>query len=448
VRTLPRRDDRQRDLILYGDAAGWARIDNDGMDVRAWSAGLRPARLAAPVGAVFLAAGGLQEARLGGHQVLGLDGLAVLVATLPLALAGRLPVPAAFAAVAGAVATVVVTDDVLVAPGLAALAGLFLLTRHGSARARWLRVAAAVALLALPVGGYSDQAGLAALVGALGIVAAIAVGDASRTRLEMRRGRMAALVRRIDQEREQARLAERGRIARELHDVVAHSVSVIAVQAELSPYGVKDLSPAARERFDEIARSARAAMAELRRLLDVLRGDEGEDTDLAPQPGLADLEELLAQHRAAGGRVVLRMTGAARLLDAAVELSAYRIVQEALTNTRRHAPGATATVELGFTTNLLTIRVDDDGPGPAQAAAGTGGTGHGLVGMRERVALLGGVLRAGPGRDGGFEVVAVLPAPPAAGADARGQAGRSMAGEAGPGVAGGDAARLAEREAT
>jgi signal transduction histidine kinase len=409
VRTLPRRDDRQRDLILYGDAASWARIDNDGMDVRAWSAGLRPARLAAPVGAVFLAAGGLQEARLGGHQVLGLDGLAVLVATLPLALAGRLPVPAAFAAVAGAVATVVVTDDVLVAPGLAALAGLFLLTRHGSARARWLRVAAAVALLALPVGGYSDQAGLAALVGALGIVAAIAVGDASRTRLEMRRGRMAALVRRIDQEREQARLAERGRIARELHDVVAHSVSVIAVRAELSPYSIPGLPPGAQEGFQDIARAARGAMGELRQLLDVLRGDSA--AELAPQPSLDRLEELLRQHREAGGSVELHVHGSRRPLGAPVELSAYRIVQEALTNTRKHAPGAHARVEIGYHPERLTVRVTDDGPGPTgrPGAADRLPVGHGLLGMRERATILGGELTAGPGPSGGFEVAAELP---------------------------------------
>ncbi|MGW4238834.1 sensor histidine kinase [Streptomyces sp. NPDC004749] len=237
------------------------------------------------------------------------------------------------------------------------------------------------------------------------ILGAVSAGDAVRAREETRRERDVAQGRLIAMERRRAAEAERAAIARELHDVVSHSVSMIAVQAESAAYTTPGLSPQARTAFQDIAGTARSSMAELRRLLGVLRTGPDERAALAPQPTLDALDELLEQHRAVGGRPELRITGERTALPAGWELSAYRIVQEALTNVRRHAPGARTLVEIGYGAGRLSIRVGDDGPGPAAGPPG----GHGLAGMRERAALLGGRLTAGPGPGGGFLVEAELP---------------------------------------
>ncbi|MER7984743.1 histidine kinase [Streptomyces noursei] len=237
------------------------------------------------------------------------------------------------------------------------------------------------------------------------IVAAVAVGDAFRAREETRRERAAAQVRLLAMERRQAAAAERAAIARELHDVVSHSVSVIAVQAESATYTTPDLSPQAREGFQQIARSARASMAELRRLLGVLRTGPEDRAGTTPQPTLDALGELIAQHRSVGGEVELRISGERVELPTSCELSAYRIVQEGLTNVRRHAPGAHAVVEIDYRPDRLAVRIADDGPG----APGVVHSGHGLAGMEERAALLGGSLTASPGPDGGFLVEAEIP---------------------------------------
>ncbi|NUW01899.1 sensor histidine kinase [Streptomyces sp. CAI 127] len=242
------------------------------------------------------------------------------------------------------------------------------------------------------------------------ILGAVSTGDAVRAREETRHTRAAAQSRLLEMERRQAAEAERAAIARELHDMIAHSVSVIAVRAESATYTTPDLSPPARDAFQEIAGTARSSMAELRRLLGVLRtGDDTSRAPLtAPQPSLAGLDDLLGQHRAVGGAAELRISGERVPLPASWELSAYRIVQEALTNARRHAPGAHAVVELHYGTRLLTVRVSDDGPGPDPSGS-TGRAGHGLVGMAERASLLGGALATGRGPAGGFLVEAELP---------------------------------------
>ncbi|MFL4492039.1 sensor histidine kinase [Streptomyces sp. VTCC 41912] len=237
------------------------------------------------------------------------------------------------------------------------------------------------------------------------IVAAVAVGDAVRAREETRRERAAAQLRLLAMERRQAAAAERAAIARELHDVVSHSVSVIAVQAESATYTTPHLSPQAREGFQQIARSARASMAELRRLLGVLRTGPEDRTGTTPQPTLDALGELIAQHRSVGGEVELRISGDRVELPTSCELSAYRIVQEGLTNVRRHAPGAHAVVEIEYRTDRLAVRIADDGPG----SPGVVHSGHGLAGMEERATLLGGRLTASPGPDGGFLVEAEIP---------------------------------------
>jgi signal transduction histidine kinase len=205
---------------------------------------------------------------------------------------------------------------------------------------------------------------------------------------------------------------ERARIARELHDVVAHHISMIAVQAETARLTTPAMPAAGAQRLLAIGDTARAALTEMRRLLGVLRDSAGAAAtagpELAPQPGLAQLAALLDEARDASGvgtRLILR--GPPLTLDPSIELAAYRIVQEALTNTRRHAPGAAVDVELHRTPDCLHLRVRDNGPGPPSADPARG---HGLAGMRERAAAVGGELRTGAAAGGGFLVDATLPA--------------------------------------
>ncbi|MFC7304123.1 sensor histidine kinase [Streptomyces monticola] len=265
--------------------------------------------------------------------------------------------------------------------------------------------------LDLPVPALGEKGSLGlfaeAFILSVAILGAVSMGDAVRARAETRHERHRAQAQLIAMERQQAAQAERAAIARELHDIVAHSVSMIAVQAESATYTTEGLTPAARAGFQEIATTARASMAELRRLLGVLRAPQSDGAALtSPQPTLDGLPELLGQHRAVGGAAELKVTGEPVALPPTWELSAYRIVQEALTNVRKHAPGARTVVKIDYGAGrLLSLCVTDDGPGPAR----TPGTGHGLAGMRERAALVGGRLSAGSGRDGGFVVEAELP---------------------------------------
>ncbi|GIJ65085.1 hypothetical protein Voc01_000020 [Virgisporangium ochraceum] len=233
------------------------------------------------------------------------------------------------------------------------------------------------------------------------------------------RERREALRRLADQERvshaerlHRSVLEERARIARELHDVVAHHMSLIAIQAEAAPYRVADPPPELVRGFATIRAGAVEAMTELRRVLGLLRDPAdtpGAGPAEAPQPSLADLAGLVASVRSAGVPAELAVTGYARPLDPGVELSGYRIVQEALSNTVRHAPDASVRVEVGYGSGALTLCVVNSAPSTVGPA--TNGTGHGLVGMRERVAMLGGELSVGPLVDGGFGVTAVLPTP-------------------------------------
>jgi signal transduction histidine kinase len=212
---------------------------------------------------------------------------------------------------------------------------------------------------------------------------------------------------------ENAARGERARISRELHDVVAHHVSMIAVQAETARLATPGMPAAGAQQLSAIGDTARAALTEMRRLLGVLREDSGTETaDRQPQPGLAQLNELLDEAREVSGiGARLIVSGWLTALDPGVELAAYRIVQEALTNSRRHAPGAAVDVELHFTNDALHVRIRDNGPGPAaEPSQPRAGHGHGLLGMRERAAAVGGEFRAGSAPGGGFVVQAKLPA--------------------------------------
>ncbi|MFF4270274.1 sensor histidine kinase [Streptomyces sp. NPDC001536] len=203
-------------------------------------------------------------------------------------------------------------------------------------------------------------------------------------------------------------LEERTTIARELHDVVAHHMSVVAIQAEAAPYRVENPPPELERAFATIRENAVAALTELRRVLGVVRAEDYEAPD-APQPTLADLDVLLANVRDTGLSVEKTVTGAVRELPQGVELSAYRIVQEALSNTLRHAPGASARVEIGYVLGGLGLRIVNDPPPAKALLKPSPGAGHGITGMRERVSMLNGEMTAVPTDDGGYEVTVFLP---------------------------------------
>lgn len=251
-------------------------------------------------------------------------------------------------------------------------------------------------------------------------VLAWVLGDSMRTR----RAYWAQLeekAARLEKEREaQSRIAvaaERARIARELHDVVAHNVSVMVVQADGAAYVLDAAPEQTRQALETISGTGRQALAEMRRLLGVLRtGEQPESGEYVPQPGVEQLSDLMEQVRGAGLHVDFQVEGEARELPSSVELTAYRIVQEALTNTRKHGgPDVAATVRLAYKEDDLDLLVEDDGRGAQRELyedGGADGLGHGLIGMRERVGMVGGTLAAGPRPGGGFRVSAVLPLKP------------------------------------
>jgi signal transduction histidine kinase len=244
------------------------------------------------------------------------------------------------------------------------------------------------------------------------LVAAWAVGRVVRS-WRHKNAALEAANRELEEQRElqaQAAVAvERGRIARELHDVVAHNVSMIVVQAGAAARVLHGEQPDVRNALEVIAASGRETVDEMRTLLGVLRSDDG-PAALKPQPGLADLEQLVSGVREAGLPVTLRIEGAPRPLPPTLDLSAFRIVQEALTNTLRHAGPARAEVTVRYEDGLVTLEIADTGHGPDGGPITGRGTGHGLVGMRERAAMLGGELEAARADSGGFTVRARLPA--------------------------------------
>jgi signal transduction histidine kinase len=235
---------------------------------------------------------------------------------------------------------------------------------------------------------------------------AIAV-DSAGSRLRAHHALAAQTERAEDERARRAVLEERTRIARELHDVVAHHLSLIAVRAESAPYRLRSLDEPARAEFGSLSEVAREALTDMRRLLGVLRQDQ--PADLAPQPELADLPALVDTARKAGVSVELSAPPALDQVPAGVGVCAYRIVQESLSNASQHAPGAPITVSVGHDSGAVLLRVANGPGGPADPSENERGPGHGLTGMRERVALLGGSLSAGPSPDGGFVVSAVLP---------------------------------------
>ena len=247
------------------------------------------------------------------------------------------------------------------------------------------------------------------------------LGDSIRTRrayFAQLEERAARLEREREAQSKVAVAAERARIARELHDVVAHNVSVMVVQADGAAYVLDAAPDQAKKALETISSTGRQALAEMRRLLGVLRtGEHQEVGEYVPQPDVDQIDELIEQCRTSGLPVDFKVEGTPRPLPSGVELTAYRIVQEALTNTRKHGgPNAGASVRLVYFDDGLGLLVEDDGKGAPHELyeeGGADGQGHGLIGMRERVGMVGGTLDAGPRPGGGFRISALLPLKPA-----------------------------------
>lgn len=301
---------------------------------------------------------------------------------------------------------------------LAVMVLVVLRTRPRLAVEMWLVTFAVSAVLIVVTGGDpGDMPPVAVFSGVLLISAA-----AVRAWREERRQVVETLTATAEERSRRTLLEERALIARELHDVVAHHMSVIAIQAEAAPYRVENTPPELATSFATIRENAVAALTELRRILGVVRSADpdafAESDPEAPQPTLDTLDSLLDSVRSAGLNVEAVVTGAPRPLPQGVELSAYRIVQEGLSNALRHSPGADARVEISYVLGGVGLRIVN-GP-PSRLAKPSPGAGHGVLGMRERVQMLGGEMTADHTEDGGFEVAAFIPVGSAAGEAATG----------------------------
>ncbi len=325
---------------------------------------------------------------------------ATAVAVAALALRHRQPRVALCVVVAAVVAGPAVL--LLLGPALVALYTVAITLGRRDTAIAAVGVVAAFVLQRVAWGSTGDNSLPTVLIGA---VASSGLGLYAGVRRESASERTAFEQQREALEAERTVAEERVRIARELHDVVAHTLSLIIVQSEVLRTNLADEER--RANATAIAELGRDAMAELHRTLALLRGGD-ELAERAPRPVLSDLQQLVDKSRGGGLDVELGIEGALRPLPASFELCAYRIVQEALTNVRRHADAAHATVRLRFGANALEVSIEDDGAG---ATAPAGSAGHGLRGMRERAAMLGGAVTAGPREQGGYRVRAILPYP-------------------------------------
>ena len=335
----------------------------------------------------------------------GRDGLpfspAVLLCTAPLIVRRRWPIPVLFVALAGFVIAGDATNLAALAGGLIAALSVGLDHRHRVIGALAIFVVAGA--IAVEFGGGSSHTELPVpgsltpflLIGSA-FLAGRAIASAQLRANQLERDREAAI--------KAAAEEERRHIARELHDVIAHSVGVMVVQAGAARHVLNEKPEAARESLLAVEASGHEAMAELRRLLGVLNED-GETAPLAPQSGIEKLDSLVARVREAGLPVELRIEGEPRPLSPGVDVAAFRIVQEALTNALKYAGGAATQAVIRFSPDAIDIDIEDEGRVHAPAES----IGRGLPGMRERVALFGGTIEAGRRNEGGYAVHAHLP---------------------------------------
>jgi signal transduction histidine kinase len=376
------------------------------------AAPLPPAAAGAVLGLLALAEAGARAARTSDDARFDVAlCLIALATTLPLALLG--PTGAALAVTAATVVSLALFHTLTVAGFAAQLIALYGLGRSSPQRVAAPLLAGGLALPFLVL-AFADSRPAASEERILTVLLA-SLAPAAGWAGFARTARTVATVDSIARQaldgsmREHMARRERARIARELHDVVAHHISMVAVQAETARLTTPGMPAAGAERLSAIGDTARAALTEMRRLLGVLREDTLIDRPARrPQPGLKQLNTLLDEARTASGTGIrLIVQGSPVDLDPGVELAAYRIVQEGLSNARRHAPGAAVDVELHFAGDVLRVRIRDNGPGPPPDA---GEDSHGLPGMRERAVAVGGELRTGRAAVGGFVVEATLPA--------------------------------------
>lgn len=333
----------------------------------------------------------------------------VTLACLPLVFRSRAPLTVAGVVVAVEILSEVVADRETLVPG-ASLVALYTVATRCSRRTAWITGGVvAVALAAAAGAAQGDGVSTGVLVRFDLVIVATGLGDAVRSR----RVKLSAVERRAvraEQTREEeARrrvTEERVRIARDLHDIVAHHITLVNAQAGVAQHLVRTDAEKAYRALGDLKETSRAALEELRATVGLLRQPDDAPPSLAPAPGLDDLDGLVDGFRRAGLRVEVTRAGKRRPLAPATGLAAYRIVQEALTNTHKHAGPATARVDLAYGLHTLEITVADDGDGTARPGPGTG---HGLIGMRERATAFGGTLTAGPSPYGGFRVHTELP---------------------------------------
>ena len=336
-----------------------------------------------------------------------LDALAyALVAVGPIALLFRRRYPVAVLLVTFAATLTYWTTDYPRGPIFFALIIAFITTIMAGHRVVAVVVALAgwLAFTWLPyLAGNESRPGLAGTFGLLAwLLVLLAIGEVARAG----RARAAETARTREEEARRRASEERLRIARELHDVLAHNISLINVQAGVALHLMDEHPEQARTALTAIKQASKDALGELRSVLEVLRRS-GEAEPRTPQPGLAELDDLISRAGMAGLEVTVEVNGVRRPLPAEVDLAAFRIVQEAVTNVARHAGQATATVRVAYGEHDVTLQIDDDGRGGTPSAIA--GSGSGITGMRERTAALGGRLEVGPRPDGGFRVRAELP---------------------------------------
>ncbi|QTE00044.1 sensor histidine kinase [Streptomyces cyanogenus] len=365
--------------------------------------------------------------RVPGHHGTIAEGLAVAaVLGVVVALRRRFPEPMLLVALVVGLAQLVLDIETTVSD----FAMLVITYTVAAVGARWAsRLSLAVSLCAATVAQIRWPAEQASFAGHIALAVfqtvpfalAWVLGDSMRTRrayFAQLEERAACLEKEREAQSKVAVAAERARIARELHDVVAHNVSVMVVQADGAAYVMDTAPDQARKALETISSTGRQALAEMRRLLGVLRtGEHQESGEYVPQPDVEQIDDLVEQCRSSGLPVDFKVEGTPRPLPSGVELTAYRIVQEALTNTRKHGgPDAGASVRLVYFDDGLGLLVEDDGKGAPHELyeeGGADGQGHGLIGMRERVGMVGGTLDAGPRPGGGFRISALLPLKPA-----------------------------------
>jgi signal transduction histidine kinase len=335
-----------------------------------------------------------------------------LACTLPLAWRARKPVETVVVVTAadGLLVTVAAPHQAPFEVFIGSVLAAYSIGAHTAGRRRWLALGVMFAV-GLPFMITADHRGMAAgntLAPVAWILGAWAVGAIIRGR-RMRTAELEQLAEELQRQRDlqaQAAVAvERGRIARELHDIVAHNVSMMVVQAGAAERVLEDDQPDVRQALAAIGNTGRETVDEMRRLLGVLRRSH-DSPALSPVPRLADLDQLVRNVKDAGLSVDLHVEGAPAPLPPGIDLSAYRIVQEALTNVIKHAGPARAEITVRYTSDCVEVEVQDDGRAKDPDGLGTG---NGLIGMRERVAMFGGELRAGVSQDGGFTVLARLP---------------------------------------